>query len=318
MRQKLPNFCITHSHTSYYYAHKLVSFAHTDRFLYIKLAIPITKGNTLFDVYRLSVLPLPVVSGNDSNALTEISGYAPYIAVSKDNLHYADMSEGDIQHCVGNRYKSCHGLIIPIEREMASCTSSLYYMDPTNIHKLCKHTLTHNSPSTYHKTIHVGQGRILISSLSQNWLILCPNKPPTKEENLPLSLIQLNCECSLHTNTFTLPAAASECLNMTSTSQSIPVNLDFLKSFYQDNYKLQLQSVQGVKLPDFSISQDKWDNVLAKDATFSYDLNVLAETFNNNETYFATKEDKLSYQLQSVMSSSLALPLFLDCYTLSL
>ena len=302
--KSLPSFKITHNHIAYYYAHKLVSFAHSPDFLYIRLKIPITSGNTNFDVYSVNSLPMPVIS-NKTHGITEIIGHSKYLAVSSDHLLYAELNELGI--CSDEVYSRCPEVIVPVERTIHSCTSALFYNDAAGIRKLCKHQFTPNIPDSFFKVISLGQNDFIISAMPQRLVLNCPQKPSVELESLPITRITLGCDCTLQSNYFFIPAAASDCQNASSKSQLDNTNVNLLKRIYKTALPLNFSAPKlnengqlEFEMPEFKVFESDWEQVLEKDNLVTYDLEKIKTALNGSHKYFATKHDEVMYRLNSI------------------
>ena len=100
------NLRITHNHVGYYYQIPLVTYVLTEADLYIKIEIPIASSGYLFDLYRVTSMPIPI-SYDADKGLTRIDGHKEYIAVSGDKYHYMELDTEDILNCQGQSIKRC-------------------------------------------------------------------------------------------------------------------------------------------------------------------------------------------------------------------
>ena len=302
--KSLPSFTITHPYIAYYYAHKLVSFAHSADFLFIKLRVPINSGNSIYNVYEVISMPLPVVH-NYTHGLAEIAGQSRYLAVSSDYLLYKELDALDV--CTNEVYSKCPQIIVPVDRMTHSCTSSLFFNDTHGIDTKCMKKFTPNAPKSFFKVAHLGDNDFAISAMPQNFVLMCPQKPAMEIDNLPLTLLTISCECSLQADYFFLPPGSSGCINTTSQSRMANDNYKFLKSVYQTavnigNFSMSYDNVGRIQfdVPHFEIENASWDHVIEKDTAISFDLNKIKESFNSSRRYFATKQDQIMYHLNQL------------------
>lgn len=96
--RKQGHFKIIHSQVGYYYRVPLITYVRAEDHLYIKLKIPVGPTDTVFSLYPITALPIPI-SHEANEGLTIIEGNSTYLGISKDTNFYMDLDEKEILHC---------------------------------------------------------------------------------------------------------------------------------------------------------------------------------------------------------------------------
>ncbi len=306
LRQSLPNYQITHRNTGYYYNHRITSFIHTEKYLFVKINIPISPiGQKLFDVFKIDILPVPVYTTNHTG-LTEVDTKdIEYLGISKDKAFYIELDTKTYSHCAGNKVKRCKDIMMPRGREELSCISAIYFESHKEIHDKCKIMFRPKVRGNFFKVLSLSNGRYIISASPQKVLLSCPDKPARKLRTKVLSLIQLDCGCQLEGEQFAIPPTFHGCAN--DSSQIFPLNLAFFHKFYSDQYHLNFSThprhgPPTFEWPSLEIVSSNLDNIMTKDEQIKYDLDQLAQSYEKHKQVFATKEDYLIHELKWLLA----------------
>ena len=133
-RDRLPLAIPMDEILSYYEAQLLTDVVTIKEGLLMKIAILLTTRQTSFTVFL--AIPVPKPQHEKSRAIkwrTE----APYLAISKDNMETAVLTENDMKHCLGSsRYQIFHE-IIATETGHGSCLATLFFKGNQDALKVC-------------------------------------------------------------------------------------------------------------------------------------------------------------------------------------
>ena len=144
----LGSFQISHREIGYYYHLNDVTYQRVDDNLYVKIKIPLTTTTTLFTLYRMNAVPIPLGADRKERSIVEMS--KPYIAISHDNLFYIMLSESEYHFCTGNQLKRCNQALSMQETTHPDCALALFNEQPKLVSKLCQINLLLANTSATH------------------------------------------------------------------------------------------------------------------------------------------------------------------------
>ena len=313
LRLNHPTFKILHTNpTTYYHTHS-ISFARTNHNIYIKLNIPISSTNLLFNIYKLE--SIPVVAGNRNQSFTYISDLPPYFGVTTDNNFYTEIDEVTFQACPGTFLKRCQSTLKISESSQPSCASALFTNDLGKIYDICKIILDPNPDPKQSYFINLNDDKVLISTLDTNWVETCESIPPRIFEGCTNCVVIRKCSCSLKANSFFLPPSIQSCSYPGFQNQKQVPNILAIWSYFKsvDNEadlvsNMSILDNDHFSLPKITLTRAKLGPklTLINHETTVLDLKKTLSAINNNKTLYATPFDAFFGQtLESLNEPSL-------------
>ena len=142
---KLGPFRLSHTEVGCYFHINHLTYQHVGDQLFIKMRIPLTATTTLFTVYQIHAVPIPLAANKQDRTIVEIS--KPYISISYDKNFYMRLTESEYQFCTGTQLKRCNQALTMQKTTNPDCFLALYNDHPKMISKLCNILLL---PSTNH------------------------------------------------------------------------------------------------------------------------------------------------------------------------
>ena len=88
---KSGGFKICHEDIGYYYHLNDITYQRIDNKPFIKIKIPLTATTTLFQLYRINTVPIPLAADRHEHSLFDIP--KPYIAISYNRLFYVSLTK---------------------------------------------------------------------------------------------------------------------------------------------------------------------------------------------------------------------------------
>ena len=175
----------------------LTTYAITDTHLAITLNIPLLPD--LYDLYALSVFPVPINSGMAgikptttttetvySAGYTKIENLPDYLAVSHDLQHYFEMSYADRILCVGrNSGREICGSHLPLPKNAnlettKKCSMNVFMDDHHGVKTMCTKSITEIPPPGTIKSIYGDNSYLIYDDVSDpnneelQWTVHCP------------------------------------------------------------------------------------------------------------------------------------------------
>ena len=171
--------------------------------LHILAVIPLLQTESLYQIYRMSVLPVPLQ--NEREKASKIKLNSAYFAVSAAKLSYVVMSLDDVVHCqnVENGYCPLQEPYRSLARS-PSCESAIFLKNPENIQSFCEIEIINEPP--YPVLDHLIDGIWAVSSDQKLYVQKHCNGQISTLTILPgVTTIELPHGCSLEGDSFSLP-----------------------------------------------------------------------------------------------------------------
>ncbi|CAH1803076.1 unnamed protein product [Owenia fusiformis] len=305
LNQKYPTFKMVYSDVSFYYKTVGATFTYTDKLLYVNIRIPLTSVPFMLNVYHVISMPVHIppteksTNMKETNHSTEINEIPPYLAMSPDQDFFVELSNEEYLTCKGDQLKICTtALTLKQTNTQATCATSLFFNDPTEVMRLCSFTYhTQNTPRNYD----LSPTDMLINVPKSEWTLTCPNQLPKRVESCTFCVIKRECVCSLSSKDFFIPRSLGACENTNTTFEvkmAYPSNLAYLLTFFNDSI---LHSIEAetllpdeivVRHPKFNWNHKTWSDVLQNDEGFQADLKKLSKTIESDSPTFFTPLDR--------------------------
>ena len=289
-------FTVTHDNHLYYYHIPDITYTRFGDRLYIKLKVPVTSTANLFDVYKLSSIPIAI--GTDRNEVTEFSLEDSYVAISRNNQFYVTMSENEYEYCSGNQYKRCDNLMVVRETEKPNCMLALFKGDAKLIYQHCEIQIARQASES--KVISIKPGKYFVSSNEVMWTQLCPRSIPKHIKACNHCVVTVPCGCSLRGENIFIPPALDTCSTSSEVNIEHSVNLPALIEFYKNSRDVfNITSRTGfanrldTKLPRFDLISHQFDDVVHKIAKQRYSLRKIAHSTSKRSKIYATVPDRI-------------------------
>lgn len=305
LKKSSPGFTVTHKSASYYYHVRDIMYARSEDNLFISIKIPLSSTNTIFKLYKVETLPVPM-AGLDLH--TEISNVPKYFAVSSDQQFYLELKESEIKDCPGSNFKKCNHITAIKERSLYSCISSIYFKNQPKSVSLCKGQVIDKSENFKTRVINLEKGKLLVSTNDPNWIKSCANSPPVTIKVCSYCIIHQICYCSFRGPEFFIPAKINNCLADRDIQMIQPYNAIFSKHFYTEaeilsgNNTSKFEYNTVLEPLKIDLRQSQWNDVLSIDKQLNLEVDTLAKLIKSGKPLFSTPIDKLRNQLDWVLN----------------
>ena len=311
LRLNHPAFHILHTNPTVYYHTHSISFARTENNLYIKLNIPISSTNLLFNIYKVE--NIPVVAGNRNKSFTYISDLPPYLGVSTDNKFYIEIDDVTFQACPGTMLKRCQSTLKISESTQPSCASALFTNDLEKVYDICKIILDPEPNPKQSYFIDLQDDKVLISTLDTNWVETCESLPPRIFEGCTNCVVIRKCSCRLKANSFYIPPSLETCSYPGFPHQKQVPNImaiwSYFKSIKKEANLLSNRSILNndhFRLPEITLTKAQLGPklTLVNHEKTLLDLKKTLRAINNKETLYATPFDAFFSQTLGTLHES--------------
>ena len=320
---KLGPFRLSHTEVRYYYHINDLTYQRVDDQLFIKMRIPLTATTTLFTVYQIHAVPIPLAANKQDRTIVEIS--KPYIAISYDKIFYMRLTENEYQFCTGTQLKRCNQALTMQETTNPDCLLALYNDHPKMISKLYNILFL---PSTNHSESHiitVSNNSYLISSKDTHWIQTCPCGTPIQVSPCVLCIVKLPCVCALKGQSFFIPPTLHNCDYSPKPVARHLVNLAALFHFYHETEKLfnvssktSFAKLIYPDIPHINILVKTYNDVVGL-PKHKLSLAYIAKNLKNHKSLFADKVSKLQNDLgflsKPEISTGISVITVINCIT---
>ena len=310
LQTQYPNFALSHAEIADYYHLPNVLYAHTSRYLYLTLRIPITTSDTMFELYKLTALPVPLTTTN-TTGYTMIRETAPFLAMSPSGTFFFELTTEELATCAGSTVRHCPHLFAARERDALTCSAALFTDQLDAVNKLCKAQLYPSTPYPANTVVDLGDGRLFVSSTDSSWTKTCVRKSPETITPCRFCIMTLECACSLRGPSIYIPATfwncKSEGRNLTEIAH--PINMLFLSKFYDVSSILNpggqalLPQPLELTLPDLDVYTNEFNDIMQRDNELALDLNDAAEAYKARSTIYPSETAHLAKQISWVTDS---------------
>lgn len=238
---------------SWYYKHLPLTIVPDENKIHLVTVIPLIPVESLFTLYNVIAMPIPIESSNKSS---QIILESKHFAVSKNGNSYVILDNDDLAKCARTDTTYC-----PLNKasmnlaRMPTCVSSLYLGDPIAIIKYCPVRIT--DMTIFPIFQHLIEGKWIISTNQK--IIIRPRCDSDQELDVinvtpPVQVVTLATGCTGYTEYATMSPyyyASSFGPKSLTTFQKINVGTDMTPIWNQNSnysYDYQLKN-EGPKLP---------------------------------------------------------------------
>lgn len=319
LKEKFPDFSITHTHPAFYYNRQDVTFVRINNSIHITLSVPIHSEPSTFRLYEIHTLPVPVP--NEESYFTVLNIDRPYLAVNEDQTLYVLMTMTQYLSCSGTLYKQCTNLMSTLNTETDSCELSLFLDHPDKISKLCrdKYKIIQNSETYIAKL----SDRVIISTPDKTIIQSCLDGNISKIQNCKFCTVVMKCGCSLKGSSFYIPPKITDCENNTEIIVNHAINLPLLHEFYKEyDYLFNISATQVYQfpvitdIPKFKILEKKFDGVTQESEKLSMSLKQTALRIKARNEVFRDKVSQFSNEFGYLTNTTLQI-LFIIILTIT-
>lgn len=196
--QNHPTFKIVFSDLHYYYENGFHHFVATNDSLYITLTIPLANREVIYDLFKVTLLPVPIHTHKESKyaGYTTLLENNPYLGVSRSANKYIYLTEADLQSCAetGKFHICAHP--IPVKIGTESCLAALFANKHEAITRTCKTMYTTKDlPRTYIR--HIQGTQFIISTMAAKYRLVNHDKSVSDHDACKLCLIEIPCRSTL-------------------------------------------------------------------------------------------------------------------------
>jgi hypothetical protein len=251
LRGHYPKFRVAVNDPGFIYRTPGIVYTWDNAYIYLQLRIPLASYDSLYHIYRPTALTLPL-SVNHTNCFTKIQNLPELFAVGINQDFYFELKEYEFLQCKGKIDKYCLISFPVISNDVATCVSSVYFNQYENIKDHCKvQYIQTNEPERLLQPI----GSHKYISITQNddiWYLTCGQKSPRSVPPVLFGHFTLNCDCSLRTRKYFIPANIDGChLGASSDLESTSIdNLLYLIKYLDVSQVQKLTQSKSVMLQE--------------------------------------------------------------------
>jgi len=309
LQANYPSFALAHSDPGFYYQVPATVLTKGKSSLYIGLQIPLKSSHSLMNIYRLIRFPVPLNSTSDGTSMIQSN---EFFGLTTDSDFFTTFNQQTWSTCQGrSRVKVCsRALTLRSVRQLSlserdSCILHVFRNNARQAFRTCQYVYDSNSP--FDNAIQIEANRYLVGSPANHndWVLSCNNKGPQNIKSSRFVIFDLGCRCKLQSDTWQIDGRLSNCHNKDNDFTILhAVNLASLHLVY-GNYsnidrifgdtKLKKQPVMHI--PNFNISEQKWNGLVKKGNNFQISLNKLVAQEKKSQTSYRLEADQLASNL---------------------
>ena len=309
--RKYPDLQLAYSDISQYYKMSRIHISRDQNLLYIHMQIPLRSVDSLFVLYKSTVYPLPVSQHHSNvshtNAMTLVSGVAKYLAVSQDKSFYIELTDSDLNSCIGDDFLQCATPKALMRSSFQSCTSALFFNQLGIAYDKCDLLYNQNASITPN-IVYLEKGNILIISKPMQLTLSCFRQAPQVIPHNGFSKFQLSCGCTLSAISFVLSSNLNDCHKSSTYTKvhlhNIPYMASILQNFSFFNYTSEsVQPPFQFDLPQVNVTSGNWSNFAEREGEFQVDFKKAIQLSKANKPVYLKASDEL-FSLASEISNS--------------
>ena len=231
IQKEAPGSQVIIKQAEYYYTQKLSRFLYSKDYLYIYLDIPISATDSLFDIYKVQIIPVPI-NTNSTTALgtTSLLNEVEFLATNKDRSLFLELNSEDVLLCPGEAVKVCSNLSPRIHANKPTCMAAIFQNNASKIKHLCEFKIAPLAPIRTH-AITIAQDKYLISTHETFYTLNCHGKPSQVLNSKALFIATVPCTCTLNVGHMALPNSKVICNKSDPLVIKYTINLPFLHAF---------------------------------------------------------------------------------------
>jgi hypothetical protein len=211
-----PNFEIAVKNIGFMYRTPGVAYTWDENNLYVQIRIPVAAYDSRYLVYRPYAISLPITE-EQSHTLTQVSELPDLFAVSMDHSFYFELTQNELNNCVGKHDRYCLYAFPVISNDVPSCISSIFWNQYVQAKNTCEVLYIQTQEPTRLLQPISSHTYLSIAQPGDDWYLSCGRRGPKHMDPVVFGKFQLPCGCSLRTNKYFLPPNIDGC-NYTTTS----------------------------------------------------------------------------------------------------
>ena len=265
----------------YYYSQRLASYVYSTHHIYIHMEVIVQSTTSTFRVYQMTTLPMPInTQETPTIGLTQLKTDVQFIAVSRDNTEFIELTAAQMLSCTGNQVKICSKTTPRIHGHNPTCAVAIFLNMAQEAKVKCKFTV---SPAALPPThaIAISEDEYLVLTNSPSYFISCHGKSSETYPAQAYSVIGVPCGCTASVGTLALPNSRPVCNTTLSFHYLLPtINLPFLAALDQI-HPTELDSTENLpNIPQINLTRtlSKLKETSPLDESTLLDLNPFAKT----------------------------------------
>jgi hypothetical protein len=237
LQKNFPKFQLAIKDVGHVFRTPGISYTWNDDFLYIQVRIPVAAYDSRYLVYRPVPLAIPIASGMTST-LTKLTALPELLAVNYDQSFYFELSQADLDSCVGITDRYCLQAFPVAGRQNPSCLAAVFWNQYAQAKESCEvHYIEARTPIRILQSINE-HSFLSVAQSQDEWFLTCHREGPKKIQPVTMGVFQLPCACSLRTPHHFLPSTIDNC-NASSRSMLNTERIDNV-----------LYALQWIDMPD--------------------------------------------------------------------
>ncbi len=247
-----PGHNLVEKQAAHYYRFSHPLFERVGDSLYVTLVLPVSVIPHVFRVFQVNIFPQAV--GNSTSHYTKLMVDKTYLAVAENEMHFMELSEGQVRRCEDGEIKHCTEFL-PVQNYQThpTCLMAIYKNEPRKIKELCDYHLF--SGKIQSEIMEIANNQFLITN-AKTILSDCRSQAPSihKPDQI-VTILKIPCMCDITVDGKWIPARISTCDMETPTfTIEYPVNLPLLQELYDIE---QLSKIAG----DSTYSREMLDSI---------------------------------------------------------
>ncbi len=242
LQKRHPHFSIAVNDIGFMYRTPGVAYTWDEDNIYVQVRIPVSAYDSRYLVYRPSAIALPL-SEEQPFKLTKLTKVPELFAVSFDQHFYFELTQNELNSCVGRTDKYCLYAFPVIGSVTPSCMSSIFWNQYTDARRLCDVLyIQTNEPTRLLQPIS-SHTYLSVAQPGDDWYLACSRQGPKYIKPVIFGIFDLPCGCSLRTNKYFLSSNIDGC-NYTTTSEIVSQRVNNVMYLAQSLNESQVKKKQ--------------------------------------------------------------------------
>ena len=209
--KEVPGARVAIKDVQYYFGQNIPMYTYTDTHIYVTVNIIISVTQSLFDLYKVNVMEIPLdTNSTNTKGTTFLQTNTDFLAVSKDGQTFLELTNNDMLTCRGDNIKFCPNILPRFESEDPSCLVALFQEVEFNVHTLCNFKVKPEA-TPQNNVMTISDDEMLITSNQDHYSISCFDKRVQKFTASALFVVGLPCNCNLQLGKTIVPNSRVPC-----------------------------------------------------------------------------------------------------------
>lgn len=292
---------------SYYYKNPIKLYKFSEETLYISIRIPLCKSRERFDLYKTTIVNVPVETHTVSNhGYTKLVEAKQYIALSRDDKQFIELNNGELVSCPKHSMYVCE-MDIPVRLvSRPTCLLALFLDNVKLAHDLCSFKVTHNN-ALAPIAIPLNPGEYLVRTDNPVSITNCEDESKILHNVASYIVVHVPCQCSITTGGLSISNYNAKCLPTTEIKHIVyhTCNLPIIYHFNVTSFEISGSALTLHRRIFESKSIDRLAHYLKHDSMYltkhALDLRNTARVINS-EAHHTSRYINLLSTLGSVVS----------------